>query len=46
LARLAQGRVHRQKKLAEKYEIPHVSTGDILRENLKRQTALGLEAKK
>ncbi|HDS46394.1 MAG TPA: adenylate kinase [Methanomicrobia archaeon] len=33
-------------KLAEKYEIPHVSTGDILRENLKRQTALGLEAKK
>ena len=40
------GKGTQAKKLAEKYEIPHVSTGDILRENLKHQTALGLEAKK
>ena len=40
------GKGTQAKKLAEKYHIPHVSTGDILRENLKRGTALGLEAKK
>ena len=40
------GKGTQAQKLAEKYEIPHVSTGDILRENVKRQTALGLEAKK
>ncbi|MBN1455119.1 MAG: adenylate kinase [Methanomicrobia archaeon] len=40
------GKGTQAKKLAEKYTIPHVSTGDILRENLKHQTALGLEAKK
>ncbi len=39
------GKGTQAKKLAEKYKIPHVSTGDILRDNLKRQTALGLEAK-
>jgi adenylate kinase len=31
--------------LAEHYNIPHISTGDIFRANLKAGTALGLEAK-
>ncbi len=33
-------------KLAERHGIPHISTGDIFRANLKEGTALGLEAKK
>lgn len=33
-------------KLAEKYGIVHISTGDIFRDNLRNQTQLGLEAKK
>ena len=32
--------------IADKYEIPHVSTGDIFRENVKNGTQLGMEAKK
>ncbi len=32
--------------IAEKFQIPHVSTGDIFRANLKEGTPLGLEAKK
>ena len=32
--------------LAKKYDIPHVSTGDIFRMNIKNGTELGLEAKK
>ncbi|MDR2945594.1 MAG: nucleoside monophosphate kinase, partial [Candidatus Adiutrix sp.] len=32
--------------IAEKYSIPHISTGDIFRANLKAGTPLGLEAKK
>lgn len=32
--------------LAEKYGIPHVSTGDIFRMNIKNGTELGMEAKK
>ena len=39
------GKGTQAKMLAEKYGIPHISTGDILRDNLKRQTKLGLEAK-
>ncbi len=31
--------------LKEKFNIPHISTGDILRENIKNGTPLGLEAK-
>lgn len=31
--------------LSKHYNIPHVSTGDILRESVKAQTKLGLEAK-
>lgn len=32
--------------VSEKYNIPHISTGDIFRANLKEGTPLGLEAKK
>ncbi|MCQ1530921.1 adenylate kinase [Lutispora saccharofermentans] len=32
-------------KLVEKYNIPHISTGDIFRKNLKEKTELGLKAK-
>jgi adenylate kinase len=31
--------------LAVAYEIPHISTGDIFRENVKNETPLGVEAK-
>ena len=34
------------KMIAEKYGIPHVSTGDIFRANIKNGTELGKEAKK
>ena len=33
-------------KIAEKYGIPHISTGDIFRKNIKKGTELGKEAKK
>ena len=32
-------------KMKEKYGIPHVSTGDILRENIRNKTELGIKAK-
>lgn len=32
-------------KIAEKYSIPHISTGDIFRANIKEQTELGKKAK-
>ncbi len=32
-------------RLAEKYQIPHVSTGDIFRANIKNQTPIGVVAK-
>lgn len=32
--------------IAKRYGIPHISTGDIFRENIKKQTYLGIEAKK
>ena len=32
-------------RLADTYQIPHISTGDIFRANLKEQTPLGLKAK-
>ena len=32
-------------KIVEKYNIPHISTGDIFRENIKNQTELGKRAK-
>jgi len=32
--------------VAEKINVPHISTGDIFRENMKNKTKLGIEAKK
>lgn len=32
-------------KTSEKYRLPHISTGDIFRDNIKRQTPVGLLAK-
>ena len=40
------GKGTQAKMLIEQYGIPQISTGDILRANLKAQTELGLEAKK
>ena len=31
--------------IAKHFSIPHISTGDIFRENLKKETPLGIEAK-
>ena len=39
------GKGTQAKQIAAKYEIPHVSTGDIFRANIKEGTALGMEAK-
>ncbi len=40
------GKGTQAKMIAERYGIPHISTGDIFRANIKEQTALGMEAKK
>ena len=40
------GKGTQAKMLAGKYGIPHISTGDIFRANIKDQTELGMEAKK
>ncbi len=40
------GKGTQAKKIADKYDIPHVSTGDIFRANIKEGTELGKEAKK
>jgi adenylate kinase len=32
--------------ISEHFSIPHISTGDIFRENIKNQTPLGIEAKR
>lgn len=32
-------------KIAEQYKIPHISTGDIFRKNIKEQTPIGIVAK-
>lgn len=39
------GKGTQAKKLAGKYGIPHISTGDIFRENIKQETELGKQAK-
>lgn len=40
------GKGTQAESIIEKYQIPHISTGDILRENIKNETHLGKEAKK
>lgn len=40
------GKGTQAKMIADKYKIPHVSTGDIFRMNIKDGTELGMEAKK
>ena len=39
------GKGTQAKKIAEKYQIPHISTGDIFRANIKNGTELGNKAK-
>lgn len=39
------GKGTQAKKIAEKYGIPHISTGDIFRANIKGGTELGMKAK-
>lgn len=40
------GKGTQAKMIAERYGVPHVSTGDMFRANIKNGTALGTEAKK
>lgn len=40
------GKGTQAKQIAEKYTIPHISTGDIFRANIKAETELGKKAKK
>ena len=39
------GKGTQAKRIAEKYNVPHISTGDIFRENIKNGTELGNKAK-
>ena len=39
------GKGTQAKMLADKYDIPHISTGDIFRANIKNETELGTKAK-
>ena len=39
------GKGTQAKMIADKYMVPHISTGDIFRANIKNGTALGMEAK-
>ena len=39
------GKGTQAKMIAEKYNIPHISTGDIFRANIKNGTELGKKAK-
>jgi adenylate kinase len=40
------GKGTQAERLAERLEVPHISTGDLFRANLSQQTALGVEAKR
>lgn len=40
------GKGTQAEKLAEKLGIPHISTGDLFRDNISKKTELGIEAKK
>ena len=39
------GKGTQAKKISAKYDIPHISTGDIFRANIKEGTELGKKAK-
>ena len=39
------GKGTQAKKIAENYKLPHISTGDILRENISNNTPLGIKAR-
>ena len=39
------GKGTQAKKIADKYQVPHISTGDIFRANIKNGTELGKKAK-
>jgi len=39
------GKGTQAKVIADKYKIPHISTGDIFRSNIKNETPLGIKAK-
>jgi adenylate kinase len=39
------GKGTQAKKISEHYSVPHISTGDILRENISNNTSLGVRAK-
>ncbi len=39
------GKGSQAEQLIKKYKMPHISTGDILRKNIKEQTELGMQAK-
>ena len=39
------GKGTQAKKIADRYQIPHISTGDIFRANIKNGTELGKKAK-
>jgi adenylate kinase len=40
------GKGTQAERLAERLDVPHISTGDLFRANLKEQTPLGVEAKR
>lgn len=40
------GKGTQAKRISQRYKIPHISTGDIFRENIENNTTLGQEAKK
>ena len=40
------GKATQAEKIVEKYQIPHISTGDMFRKAIKDQTELGMEAKR
>ena len=39
------GKGTQAERISSKYQIPHISTGDILRSNIKNKTELGMKAK-
>ena len=40
------GKGTQSKKIIEKFNLTHISTGDVLRKNIEKRTPLGIEAKK